>query len=68
MTFESPGLTTFYHKLAGEIGNEQYWQVRLAGPPAVVWCFAAERGSITVKTALCDGAWAGLCVAYGLCV
>eukprot|EP00891_Asterochloris_glomerata_P008904 jgi/Astpho2/8904/Aster-x0372 len=29
VTFESPGLTTFYHKLAGQIGNEQYWQERV---------------------------------------
>ena len=49
VTFESPGLTTFYHKLAGEIGNEQYWQVRLTGPPGVAWCFDAKRGSNTRK-------------------
>ena len=49
VTFESPGLTTFYHKLAGEIGNEQYWQVGLTGPPALVGCFDAKRGSSTRK-------------------
>ena len=55
VTFESPGLTTFYHKLAGQIGNEQYWQVRLTGPPALVWCFHAQRDTSARKATLCNG-------------
>ena len=28
-TFEAPGLTTFYHKLAAESGNESFWDGRI---------------------------------------
>ena len=28
-TFEAPGLTTFYHKLATELGNSHFWNERI---------------------------------------
>ena len=28
--FESPGLTTFYHRLAAQKGDEDYWRARIA--------------------------------------
>lgn len=28
-TFEAPGLTTFYHKLASELGNSHFWNDRI---------------------------------------
>ena len=28
-TFEAPGLTTFYHKLAAKLGDESFWDARI---------------------------------------
>lgn len=35
VAFESPGLTTFYHKLAGEKGDDAYWQARVVNYLAI---------------------------------
>lgn len=33
--FESPGLTTFYHRLAAQQGGEEYWRERITNYLAI---------------------------------
>lgn len=35
INFESPGLTTYYHRLAVEVGDEDYWQRRVTNYLAI---------------------------------